>query len=132
MVALGLILLVLCGAATAGVVMQNTDPAALSVFGQSVSGLTTGTLFLAGVITGALGLLGLMLMFAGASRRRRRRLGRKQEMRAAYGEKETLAEENARLQRELAARSGSDVYPTEGGRHAEQTETTGRHGLFRR
>jgi membrane protein implicated in regulation of membrane protease activity len=128
MVVLGLFLLVLAGALTAAMVLQNTDASSASAFGQAVTG-TTGTLFLAGVITGAVALLGVMLMMAGLSRRRGRRRGLKQQVRAERGEKETLAEENARLRRELdGSRSDADVYPDEdapAGRHS-------RAGLFHR
>jgi hypothetical protein len=78
------------------------------------------------------------MILAGASRRRARRVGIKQEIRDAHDQRETLAEENARLRDELAAsRSASPayvdntVYPDDDavGRHADSTE---RHGLFRR
>jgi uncharacterized integral membrane protein len=130
MVVLGLFLLVLAGALTAAMVLQNTDASSASVLGQAVTG-TTGTLFLAGVITGAVALLGIMLMMAGVTRGRGRRRGLKNQVRTERGEKESLADENARLQRELEqARSGSDVYPADA-----DTNAAGRHarnGLFNR
>src|SRR4051812_16594733 len=101
MVALGLLLLLASGALTVGMVLQNTDAASASAFGQSASGLTIGGLFLAGVVTGAIAILGLTMILAGASRRRRRRVGLRQQVLDARDEKESLAEENARLQREL-------------------------------
>ena len=139
MVALGLLLLLASGALTLGVVMANTDAVSVSAFGQSASGLTLGGLFLAGAVTGAIAILGLTLMLAGASRRRARRVGLKREMRDVRDERETLAEENARLRDELeTARSAhpayvdNTVYPEDAvGRHSE-TDTTERHGLFRR
>jgi uncharacterized integral membrane protein len=128
MVVLGLFLLIVAGVVTAAMVLQNTDASMASVFGQAVHA-TIGGLFLAGVIAGAVAMLGVMLMLAGATRRRARRAGLKRQVREARGERETLAEENARLQRELeATRSGSDlsgdVYPNE--------QTAGKHGLFNR
>jgi uncharacterized integral membrane protein len=134
MVVLGLLLLLASGALTAVVVMQNTDAASVSAFGQTTSGLTLGGLFLAGAVAGAIAILGLTMILAGASRRRARRLGLKQEMRDARGERESLAEENLRLQRELAAaRDSAAVYPDDEtvGRHADDTATE-RHGLFNR
>jgi hypothetical protein len=124
MVVLGLFLLVVAGVVTAAMVLQNTDASMASVFGQAVH-TTIGGLFLAGVVAGAVALLGLMLMLAGARRRRARRAGLKRQVREAHGERESLAEENARLQRELeATRSGStDTYPADEG-------TAGKHGLF--
>jgi uncharacterized integral membrane protein len=135
MVALGLFLLLVAGVVTAAMVIQNTDASSASVFGQAVHG-TVGGLFLAGVVTGAVALLGVMLMLAGASRRRARRQGLKRQVRDARGEKESLAEENARLQAELeASRTGGTastvaVDDAPAGRHA--AETGKRHGLFSR
>lgn len=106
MVALGLFLLVLSGLLTAAMIVQNSEASTASVFGQAVTGVSVGGLFAAGVVTGLAALLGIMLMLAGA-RRRSRRTGLKRQVRDVRGEKETLAEENARLHSELeAARSG--------------------------
>jgi uncharacterized integral membrane protein len=131
MVVLGLLLLLASGALTAAVVMQNTDAVSVSAFGQAASGLTLGGLFLAGAVAGAIAILGLTMILAGASRRRARRAGIKREMRDVRDERETLAEENARLKRELDARSDAYVYPDDetAGRHADATE---QHGLFNR
>jgi hypothetical protein len=114
-------------------VIQNTDASSASVFGQAISG-TVGGLFLAGVVTGAVALLGIMLMLAGASRRRARRAGLKRQVREVRGEKESLAEENARLQSELeATRSGAGLPGDDiaNGPHADATKS-GRHGMFSR
>ena len=137
MIVLGLFLLVGSGLLTAAVVVQNTDPSSASAYGHAVSGLTVGGLFVAGVITGAVAILGVLMMLAGATRRRNRRAGLKRQVRAAHGEKESLAGENARLQGELeASRSGAAVYPAEdttAGRHADDAETkTGQHGPLHR
>jgi hypothetical protein len=68
------------------------------------------------------------MMLAGAARRRTRRRGLKSQVKAVRSERESLAEENARLQAELeASRGGAEVYPAEGGRHAET-----KSGMFRR
>jgi hypothetical protein len=134
MVVLGLLLLLAAGALTAAVVLANTDAATVAAFGQSASGLTIGGLFLAGAITGAIAILGLTMMLAGLARRRTRRVGLKREMRDVRDERETLAEENARLRDELAASrsttyAGADVYPDDTvGRHSD----TEQHGLFNR
>jgi hypothetical protein len=144
MVVLGLFLLVVAGLVTGAMVLQNTDASSASVFGQAVNG-TVGGLFLAGVIAGAVAILGVMMIVAGLARRRARRVGLKRQARAAHSEKETLAEENARLQRELEeSRTGAAAYPTESGHTPDGTYpaegTGGRHagsadshkGLFRR
>jgi len=133
MVVLGLLVLVVAGVVTAGMVLQNTDASMASVFGQAVNG-TTGGLFLAGVITGAVALLGLMLLLAGVTRRRARRAGLKRQVREARGERESLAEENARLKGELARQSDPATYP---GADADETVAAGgagrgKHGLFHR
>ena len=141
MVALGLILLLLAGALTAVVAINNTDATSIAAYGYSLTNLTTGGLFAFGALTGLVAGLGLAMMIAGAGRRRVRRRGLKSEVKAVRSERETLAEENARLQEELErerstrvtpVHDGADVYPTEG-RHAADTEThTGKTGLFRR
>jgi hypothetical protein len=143
LVVLGLLLLLASGALTAGVLIENTDAVTISAYGQSASGLTLGGLFLGGVITGAIAILGLTMMMAGLSRRRARRVGIKREMRDVRDERETLAEENARLRDELAASKSTyvadTVYPDDdtiraaekNGRHAD-TDSTDRPGLFHR
>ena len=136
MVVLGLLLLLASGALTVGVVMQNTDAVSVAAFGQTASDLSLGGLFLAGVVTGAIAILGLTMILAGASRRRTRRAGLKRQIRDVRDERETLAEENARLRDELGtARSATPayaddtVYPDDTvGRHSD----TERHGLFNR
>lgn len=113
MVALGLFLLLIAGAVTAGMVIQNTDASTVTLLGQAVTG-TLGGLFVAGVITGVAALLGITLMLAGARRRRARRIGLKRQVRDARGEKESLEEENLRLKRELeSTREAQPAYPTD-------------------
>jgi hypothetical protein len=133
-VVLGLFLLLISGLLTAGMVLQNTDPAQASVFGQAVTGVTIGGLFAAGVATGAVALLGLLMILTGARRRRARRVGLKRQVRDVREERESLAEENARLKSELAAShngiSDAPAYP-ETGRHIE-TDTTTESGAFQR
>ena len=139
MVVLGLLLLLASGALTVGVVMQNTDAVSVAAFGQTATGLTIGGLFLAGVVIGAIAILGLTMILAGASRRRARRIGLKRQMRDVRDERETLAEENARLRDELAASRSTTtsyaddaVYPDDTvGRHSD-ADRTERHGLFNR
>lgn len=136
MAVLGLFLLIVAGVVTTAMVLQNTDASRASVFGQAVHA-SLGGLFLAGVVTGAIALLGLTLMLAGARRRRARRNGLKRQVREAHGERESLTEENARLQRELeASRSGTrQAYPATDTTTDTTTETTtgtGTRGLFKR
>ena len=133
MVALGLILLVLSGALTLGVVLSNTDTTSASAFGVSLSNVSVGGLFLAGAVAGAVLMLGLALMVAGAARKRARRVQTKRVVRDVRTEKEQLEEENAELRSRLA---GSEPYPAtaQDGRTTE-VPTDGshaKHGLFGR
>ena len=122
MVALGLIVLVLSGALTLGVVLSNTDPVTASAFGVSLSNVTVGGLFLVGAVAGLAFMLGLTLMAAGASRRRAKRAHAKRQVRDVRTEKEQLAQENA----ELRARLDGEPYPT------DDSVETDKHGLFHR
>jgi len=140
-VALGLILLVLSGVFTLGVVLSNTDTTSAAAFGVSLSNVSIGGLFLAGAVAGLIFGLGLALMLAGAARKRSRRVQSRREVNSVRGEREGLAEENSRLQAELDAQRqrGSDATPG-GGRHESRTavredvpaEKSGKRGLFSR
>lgn len=128
MLALGLILLMLSGALTAVVVLNNTDAASVSAYGYSLTNLDTGTLFAFGAITGLVFGLALAMMIMGAGRARARRRTLKSQVKAVRNERESLAEENARLQEELERERGEprtdgEVYPAEA-RHAGDDVTT--------
>jgi membrane protein implicated in regulation of membrane protease activity len=107
MVVLGLLLLVLSGALAAGVVLSNTDPVSASAFGVTLSNVSVGGLFLVGVATGVVLMLGLVMLLMGAARKRSRRVATKRHVRSVRSEKEQLAEENAELRARL-----TDPYPT--------------------
>jgi len=109
-VLLGAILLVLCLVLSAGVYFSNTDAITAEAFGVSLSNVTLGGFFLAGVVTGGLLLLALGMLLGGAARKRRKRTALKREVRTARGEQETLAERNARLEAELE-RERTSAYP---------------------
>ncbi|MCW2599067.1 MAG: hypothetical protein JWM02_896 [Frankiales bacterium] len=106
MVVLGLLLLVLSGALTLGVVLSNTDPVSASAFGVTLSNVSLGGLFLAGAAAGLVFMLGLVLLFMGAARKRARRVATKRHVHSIHSEKEQLAEENAELRAQL-----TDPYP---------------------
>lgn len=112
MVAIGLVLLVLSGVFTLGVVLSNTDSTAAAAFGVSLSNVTIGGLFLAGAIAGMIFMLGLALLAAGAGRSRHRRVANKQAVRGVRSEKDQLEAENSELKAQLADTSG--VPPTPG------------------
>ena len=111
MVALGLVLLVLCSLLTLGIVFSNTDPANAAAFGVTLSGVSIGGLFLVGVITGALAMLGLTLFLGGGLRRRHKRVAAKREVNHVRSEVETLAEQNARLAAELEHERAAHAEP---------------------
>jgi hypothetical protein len=83
------------------VVLSNTNAVSAEAFGVSLSNVTVGGLFLAGVVAGAVLLLGLVLLLAGASRKRSRRVAVKREVKGVRTEREQLAEENAELRAKL-------------------------------
>ena len=104
MIILGTILLVLAVLVTLGTVFTNgTDAPDLSVLGLSLSNVSIGGLFLAGVVVGVAGMLGLSLLLGGGARKRTKRVKQKREVKAVRGEAETLEQENARLRDELAS-----------------------------
>ena len=110
MVALGLILLVVSGAFTLGVVLSNTDTTAAEAFGVSLSNVTIGGLFLAGAVAGLVFMLGLALLAAGAGRSRRKKVATKRTVRGVRSEKEQLEAENSELKAKLAAEPAA-AYP---------------------
>ncbi len=127
MVALGLVLLVLCVLLAVGISLPNTETVSAEAFGVSLSNVSLGGLFLLGLATGALAMVGLGLIFAGAARQRSKKRAVKREVSTVRTEQGTLAEENARLQAELEQRhqgypptaepgTGRTVTTDEGGR----------------
>ncbi len=101
MVLVGVLLLVLCLLLAAGIYLPNTDPASFEAFGVTLDNVSIGGLFLVGVTVGALAMLGLGLVLVGSARKRHKKTALKREVRSERGRRETLAEENARLQSEL-------------------------------
>ena len=88
MAVLGLILLAAAGVLTAAVVTSNTDSLAVSLWGVSVSNVTLGVVFVAGMITTVLAVIGLGLLMGGVRRNRRLR----KERRSLRRENEQLAQ----------------------------------------
>jgi hypothetical protein len=106
MVVLGLILLLICLLLGVGAAMSNPEPADLDIFGFGLTGLTVGGLVLLGAALGLVAMLAIGLILSGAARKRAKR----QQVKRVGRERETLAEENARLQAELEQR-GANSYP---------------------
>ncbi len=107
MVAVGLVLLVLSVLVGAGMVLSNGENIQAEALGVSLDGISVGGLFLVGMAVGVVAMLGLGLMLLGAARRRAKRVAVKREVRSVRGERENLAEENARLQAELERNAAS-------------------------
>ena len=126
MIVLGLLVLVLCLVAGAGIALANTDAISSEAFGVSLSSLSTGGLFLLGAAIGALAVLGVVAIFLGAARKRTKRAAHQREVES---ERESLAEENARLQAELERERDAGVYPSDDGdTHADRgAEVKGKH-----
>ncbi|MDP9496849.1 MAG: hypothetical protein M3P46_04180 [Actinomycetota bacterium] len=109
MIVLGVVLLVLATLLTLGTVFFNPDPASVEIFGVSLANVSVGGLFLAGVVTGVVGMLGLSLALGGGARKAHKRSQRKREVQSVRGQAETLEQENARLREELHTRGGTGV-----------------------
>ena len=133
MFALGLVLLVLSGVFTLGVVLSNTDPVSAAAFGVTLDNVSLGGFFLAGAIAGLLFGLALALMLAGAARKRSRRVQTKRTVKGVRSEKDELAAENDRLRSELSNRRdvppATETYPA--GTGGTETVVEEKRGLFR-
>ena len=128
MVVLGLLMLVLAVLVTLGIALFNNGPTEFEAFGITLTNVSVGGLFLAGVVTGAVGALGLSLLLAGLARKRAKRVKVKREVSSARSEASALAEENARLHDQLEQTTTSTEpapYPTE-------TKRRGKHAPERR
>lgn len=98
---LGLLLIVATVVFGADVVLENTQHSGGTIFNQTIDNLSLGGIFLAGAVTALLLALGLWLVLGGAARKRRKRVQHRSTLRETQSQKETLAEENARLARQL-------------------------------
>ncbi|MFI0410463.1 hypothetical protein [Actinomadura sp. 3N508] len=103
MVFLGFLLVAAAIAVVVGVVLDNTEPANLIVFGQTVPGVNEQwQVFFAGAGLAVIFFAGMMLTFLGAGRRVRTRRDLR-DLREEHEESLTTLEmEKRRLQRELA------------------------------
>jgi type II secretory pathway pseudopilin PulG len=85
---LGLILLAAAGVLTAAIVTSNTDSLSVSLWSVDVSNVTLGVVFVAGMITTVLAVVGLGLLMGALRRNRRLR----KERRSLQRENEQLAQ----------------------------------------
>lgn len=121
MVVLGAVLLVLCIALAVGMYFPNTGAeASAQAFGVSLSNVSVAGLFLAGVVIGALAVVGLGLILTGSARKRHKKVARKREVNSARGEQQGLADENARLHEQLE-RERAAAMPTTATDPADRT-----------
>ena len=116
LIVLGLILLIVALVIGVAGVLTNADSAHtltddFSVFGFDVSG-STGTLFLYGIVVGAIGVIGLGLLLAGARRSSRRgrdaRRGLKQSRRetaAAIHDRDDMVDQRDAARAERSTRA---------------------------
>jgi hypothetical protein len=119
---LGLILLIGAGLLTAAVVTSNTGAIDTDLWGLTISNLSLGAVFVAGLLTTLVGVAGLLLLTAALRRGRRLRQERK-----------VLRRENERLAHQVGG-APSDGTPAEGGwghrsePPEEHTDPAARHG----
>jgi hypothetical protein len=112
MAVLGLLLLVSAVGLSLDVVFQNTSSISVDALGQTFT-LSSGWLFVAGVITGAVGLLGVILLLGGMARARRRRVAlarSRGDSRDLQADRDRLA---AELDRERAGRTSTAPPPSD-------------------
>ena len=114
MAVLGLILLAAAGVLTAAVVTSNTDSLSVDLWNISVSNVTLGVVFVAGMITTVLAVVGLGMLMAGLRRGRRLR----QERRSLRRENKMLAERVDSTEALDGRTSGPDQSATDPGRRA--------------
>lgn len=107
MAVLGLILLAAAGVLTAAVVTSNTDSLAVDLWGVSVANVTLGVVFVAGMITTVVAVVGLGLLMGGLRRNSRFRK-----------ERRTLRRENEQLAQRVDATPDNSAPMV---RHEERT-----------
>ena len=109
MAILGLLLLLAAGGLTLDVVFQNTTSINVDAVGQTFT-LSTGWLFVAAVITGAVGLLGVTMLVGGMARARGRRVA----LADSRGTSQDLQTDRDRLAAELdRERAGRSAAPSQ-------------------
>ena len=127
MLVLGLLLILAAVAIGGSAIYDGGEKATFEVFGQTV-GTTVGGVFVAGLATMLILLLGLWLLFASFGRARRRRVERKQarlrqreSVSQMEEERAQLRAENERLSEQLATRdaAGPDGTSAEHPQHVE-------------
>jgi len=114
MAILGLLLLLSVAGLAVDVVLQNTSSISVDAVGLNLS-LSPGWLFVAGIATGVIGLLGATMLVAGTARARRRRAAlaeSKSSLEGLQAERDRLA---AELERERFGRTSTTAGPEHSG-----------------
>ena len=125
MIILGLVLLVVAVIFGVDLILTNSHHiASPAVFGQSLGFTNEATLFVVGVITGAIILLGIGLLLSGMRHKGTKALRRHHENKAAKNtrsERDDLASDNEHLRGELAQQNGNQrAAPTSSGEATDE------------
>jgi uncharacterized integral membrane protein len=117
---LGLILLAAAGVLTAAVVTSNTGAVETDLWNATISNLSLGVVFVAGMLTTIVGVIGIVMLTAGVRRNQRLRQ-----------ERRVLRRENQRLTQRVEAGPAPDDEPTATYPVADEpVEPQPRRGLF--
>jgi hypothetical protein len=114
---LGLILLAAAGVLTAAVVTSNTNSLSVDLWGATVSNLTVGVVFVAGMITTVLAVVGLGLLMGALRRGRRLR-----------HERRSLRQENKQLSRRVEENDSPTTQPYQPAPARDETEQASADG----
>jgi len=125
-VVIGLIVLIAASVVTvAGVLTNSGSNYALGdnfgIFGQHLSGVSTGQLFLGGVLIGVVGMLGLNMLL-GVLNRRLASGGMRRQLKLAQREQEVIRTDRDRLTQQLAEERAAHSR-NEAQRASEATQT---------
>ena len=99
MLLLGLVLMIVAAAVTAGAIYDGGEHATFEVFGQTV-GTTVAGIFMLGLATMLVFFIGVWMAFSSAGRARRRRLARKEARNRQHESVSQMEEERAKLRAE--------------------------------
>ncbi|SFK04395.1 hypothetical protein SAMN05216275_11625 [Streptosporangium canum] len=129
MIVLGLLLIILAGAAVVAVSWDEaataTTPASFTVFDQTIQ-LSQLEFFFAGAVTGALFLLGLAVMFSGMRRSATHRRKLRSSRMEARDRVARLEEEKRELERKLETTPAAPVVDRDRDGVDDRSETTAR------
>jgi uncharacterized membrane protein len=99
MLLLGLVLMIVAAAVTAGAIYDGGEHATFEVFGQTV-GTTVAGIFMLGLATMLVFFIGVWMTFSSAGRARRRRIARKEARNRQHESVSQMEQERAQLRAE--------------------------------